>query len=215
MNAAGDRAQRGDGWDATRRRVLDRDGNACRFCGITNDEHKEKHDTELHAHHIIPKRDGGDDVDGNLITVCCRCHRTLEETHGKAVAQIERKRSQETKKTKAVATYTVRYAWHKADEIDDALGEFYKDHPTFSRRFDLFDEGGSAVTIESRNLREMLGDVSSEWAFLINWGYREGMIHAAGKIEGWGGADILDDDALAESNLPEIKNDGEGSGADT
>lgn len=29
------------GWDAARRRVLDRDGHACRFCGI-DDDHRDE-----------------------------------------------------------------------------------------------------------------------------------------------------------------------------
>jgi len=84
------RADRGDGWDATRRRVLERDDQACRFCGVTDEQHRDEHDRGLHAHHIIPKNDGGSDDVDNLITVCCRCHRTLEETHAKALVELDR-----------------------------------------------------------------------------------------------------------------------------
>jgi len=85
-----DTEQPRDGWDATRRRVLDRDGRTCRFCGTTDGEHREEHDTGLHVHHVVPRDDGGTDDPDNLLTVCIRCHRTLEETHSKALKELDR-----------------------------------------------------------------------------------------------------------------------------
>jgi len=77
-----------DEWRAVREDVLDRDGHACRFCGTTNEEHREEHGRGLHAHHIIPDGDGGPDSMRNLITVCQSCHRTLESTHARAISQL-------------------------------------------------------------------------------------------------------------------------------
>lgn len=198
------RGEQGGGWRAIRKRVLDRDGHACRFCGTSNEEHREEHDTGLHVHHIIPEGEGGEDTPENLITVCCGCHRTLENTHAKAVAQIERERSGETARAKASATYAVRRAWGEADHVDEALAEFSEQHPTFARRFGLYNEGGDTDMIDSHSLRSMVGDISSEWAFCVNFGFKLGVIETAGYIEA-PTPDVIDDDALAESNLPDPK----------
>lgn len=77
-----------ESWRSVREKVLNRDSHECQFCGRTNDEHIEKHDRGLEAHHIIPQKDGGSDTLDNLITVCRGCHRTLESTHAKAVTDV-------------------------------------------------------------------------------------------------------------------------------
>jgi hypothetical protein len=50
----------------TRKEVLQRDGYHCIKCGAIG---------ELEIHHIIPVYKGGNDLDGNLITLCHYCHR--------------------------------------------------------------------------------------------------------------------------------------------
>ena len=49
-----------------RRRILKRDDRRCRKCSRKNG---------LEVHHIVAVREGGSDVDNNLITLCRRCHR--------------------------------------------------------------------------------------------------------------------------------------------
>lgn len=49
-----------------RKATLMRDNYTCQLCNAT--------DTMLHAHHIIPQRDGGADSIYNLITLCANCH---------------------------------------------------------------------------------------------------------------------------------------------
>ena len=49
-----------------RKATLKRDNYTCQLCGAE--------DTILHAHHIIPRRDGGGDSIHNLITLCAACH---------------------------------------------------------------------------------------------------------------------------------------------
>ncbi|MCK8824278.1 RNA-guided endonuclease IscB [Fuchsiella alkaliacetigena] len=49
-----------------RKATLYRDDCTCQLCGAT--------DTMLHAHHIIPQRDGGADSIYNSITLCESCH---------------------------------------------------------------------------------------------------------------------------------------------
>jgi len=196
-----DRTPQGDDWRATRKRVLERDDHKCRFCGVSNQAHKEEHDRGLSAHHIIPKDDGGrDDVD-NLLTVCQSCHRTLESTHGKAMAQL--KRHHEEVQAKGGVTFAVKKSWEKINSLDDDLAEFSDGHPTFRREFGVHDENGddSPPSIESHQLREMENDVSSEWAFLVNYGYKQGLLEAIGYIEGWA-PELIDYEALAESDFP-------------
>lgn len=54
-----------------RESVLERDGHECYIC---------KKKTQLHIHHIIPRKDGGKHEAENLVTLCSGCHRTIE--HG-------------------------------------------------------------------------------------------------------------------------------------
>lgn len=70
---------------ATKHEVRERDGQECVFCGMTQEEHQEEHDQQLHVHHIIPQRANGGDKKRNLITVCWGCHKQLEYTQGKAI----------------------------------------------------------------------------------------------------------------------------------
>lgn len=49
-----------------RKATLKRDDYTCQLCGVE--------DTILHAHHIMPVRDGGADSIYNLITLCADCH---------------------------------------------------------------------------------------------------------------------------------------------
>jgi hypothetical protein len=190
--------------------VLERDGHACRFCEIGDDAHRDEHGRGLHVHHIIPERDGGPDVPENLITVCGSCHRTLEHTHAQAVSQLDGApdHASEDTQAKAGATFGVRKSWATADAVDAELAEFANGHPTFCHEFGVFDENGDGAPpcIESRRLKEMVGDATSEWAFLVNWGYKRGLIAAAGFIEGWA-PEAVDGDALEDSDLPAPESD--------
>lgn len=53
----------------TRNFVLDRDHNKCQICNSRNN---------LHIHHIVKRRNGGDHNPNNLITLCASCHRHIE-----------------------------------------------------------------------------------------------------------------------------------------
>ena len=52
-----------------RKATLIRDDCTCQDCG--------KQDCRLEAHHIVPRRDGGNDSISNLITLCQSCHRKV------------------------------------------------------------------------------------------------------------------------------------------
>jgi len=49
--------------------VVSRDGYQCYICGKR---------TNLHVHHIIPRKDGGKHTLENLVTLCGSCHRSVE-----------------------------------------------------------------------------------------------------------------------------------------
>lgn len=53
----------------TRTLVLERDYNKCQICNSRNN---------LHIHHIIKRKDGGNHEPENLITLCASCHRHIE-----------------------------------------------------------------------------------------------------------------------------------------
>ncbi len=55
-------------WTQLRVRVLDRDGWTCQKCKLVS------FNGGLHVHHIIHKKDGGDDIEENLTTLCRACH---------------------------------------------------------------------------------------------------------------------------------------------
>jgi len=57
-------------WDVIRTQVYKRDGYRCVMCGNKG---------KLHAHHIVPVRISKDNSLSNLVSVCNRCHRKLEE----------------------------------------------------------------------------------------------------------------------------------------
>lgn len=49
--------------------IKNRDGWRCYIC---------ERETNLHVHHIIPRRSGGDNSFNNLITLCSGCHKSVE-----------------------------------------------------------------------------------------------------------------------------------------
>lgn len=58
-------------WDERRRRVYRRDNYTCQDCGARGGRDGN---TELHAHHVVPRSRGGGDHLDNLETLCLRCH---------------------------------------------------------------------------------------------------------------------------------------------
>lgn len=76
-------------WEQLRERVLEREGYECRFCGMSDEEHTEENSAGLDVHHILPRKDGGEDSMGNLVALCRSCHRTMETLHGQAMAELD------------------------------------------------------------------------------------------------------------------------------
>lgn len=82
-------------WDSIRNECFNRDNRTCRRCGQPHyqnffdysDRTGEKIrgmslETRLHAHHIRPIKDGGDNTLDNLITLCEDCHKKEHSSIG-------------------------------------------------------------------------------------------------------------------------------------
>jgi len=53
-----------------------RDNNRCQKCG-----YKPSSTSNIHAHHIVPKAEGGDDSVDNIVTLCSTCHDWAPHPH--------------------------------------------------------------------------------------------------------------------------------------
>lgn len=61
-------------WNSRRKTVYQRDNYTCQNCGRQGGPYGN---TELHAHHIVPKSKGGVHETENLVTVCKQCHNAI------------------------------------------------------------------------------------------------------------------------------------------
>lgn len=73
----------GPNWNQARIRVLDRDDEECKGCGMTRDDHYKNHGRDLEIHHITPLREFDGDFEAandinNLVTLCIQCHAKAE-----------------------------------------------------------------------------------------------------------------------------------------
>jgi hypothetical protein len=168
-----------ESWRKTRQKVIDRDDSQCRFCEITNEQHKEKSDKGLSVHHIIPQADGGTDDLDNLIAVCSSCHRTLEETQGKALSQLKNE-SQDADETIEKTREVMMEYEESVDTADDELADWIRAHPVFCRNQALYIEG-----IDQPYNANWLGpggptqcsEINSEFEAAARYGWREGVLN--------------------------------------
>ncbi|THE63992.1 HNH endonuclease [Salinadaptatus halalkaliphilus] len=58
-------------WNQRRKKIYQRDNYTCQDCG---EKGGSRGDSELHAHHIVPKSKGGSHKLKNLTTLCKDCH---------------------------------------------------------------------------------------------------------------------------------------------
>lgn len=82
-------ASRGSAWNRTREAIRQRDGNACRLCGRTKASAPKGY---LVVHHIraFEGDEARDNHPSNLITLCRRCHLSVERGYGNAREQLSR-----------------------------------------------------------------------------------------------------------------------------
>lgn len=70
----------GPSWKESRLDALENDDYECQICSLSNDEHLDKYNQELHVHHIERFANYGIEShakanrDENLVTLCMKCH---------------------------------------------------------------------------------------------------------------------------------------------
>ena len=171
-------------WEATRKRVLDRDGHACRFCDMSEDEHQEKHDQGLHAHHVLPRNAGGEDVPENLITVCVSCHQTIESAHADAVE--EHVNSENDGDDFAISVRKMRERWEEGlRESEQKINSYLRRHPSIQRNQGMVDADDWYDLHFPPKYEPSFGDVGngefkieSEYDFFLSLGFRAGLMEA-------------------------------------
>lgn len=72
----------GSNWKRQRNKCRERDDYECQECGLSREEHMEKYNRKLEAHHIVPKRKFASVEESNklenLLLLCIPCHRNIE-----------------------------------------------------------------------------------------------------------------------------------------
>ncbi|MCA9366903.1 HNH endonuclease [Candidatus Kaiserbacteria bacterium] len=72
-------------WRKIRADVLKRDGFTCQECGYVGQEkisYKGKGNKRaMVVHHIVDRKDGGQDEPSNLLTMCMPCHNKIPGQH--------------------------------------------------------------------------------------------------------------------------------------
>lgn len=63
-------------WRKLRKSVINRDNRRCQECGYRDGGERGS----LHAHHIVPRSEGGPDHKENLVSLCSHCHPKIEES---------------------------------------------------------------------------------------------------------------------------------------
>jgi len=155
-------------WKKTRENVLERDGRECKFCGVSNEQHKAEYDRELSAHHIIPKSDGGSDTEDNLVTVCSSCHKTIEEIHGKAVHQILDDIIVQNPSDKEEAT------WSRIEKLCGVISDYLEKHPTIKHEHEIYPEKDIIHLGKHESMDKDL-DINSERELFMAIGYFQGL----------------------------------------
>lgn len=169
-----------DDWFELRERVLARDNRKCRFCGMSEEEHKEENSASLDIHHIIPREDGGEDQLSNLVALCRSCHRTMEDLHSHAVGQ--KFQTEDYSDDLRNVSQTFRTYYDKEERYEDALWNFAKSNPVFSREFGIYNEHSESSTphVYSWSLSEYATEpdegITSEWEFVAKYGYLQALI---------------------------------------
>jgi hypothetical protein len=68
-----------------RKKAMERDNYACQDCQMSRKEHMKKFNQDLHAHHIVPRSQGGSNFVDNLVILCQECHIKRHKAIGEEV----------------------------------------------------------------------------------------------------------------------------------
>lgn len=161
-------------WEVRRNEVLEEADYECKFCEMTNEEHLAEYSRELHAHHIVPREDGGSDDKTNLVALCQSCHRKFESIHAKRMEEVIRTQDR-TSDLKAL-NHINEESENFTEEIHDDLIEFIQAHPIFTEHIEarVSDDGYVCCDkLDGVNDEEI--DIDSEWMFATTYGYVTGI----------------------------------------
>lgn len=174
-------------WEALREEVLERDGYECRFCEITDDEHRDTYGRGLDVHHIVSREDEATDRKRNLATLCQSCHRTLENLHEQAATGVIQSRYGDDL---AGVNYVFNMYRDRVRKFESELDAFVDGHPIFAKRFAIVDENpdGDMPAIHVYEWGDVVslpnvGEISSEWEFAAAWGYKKGVFHVVSNLD--------------------------------
>lgn len=115
----------------TIKKVLERDKYQCYICGKN---------TNLHIHHIVPRRLGGSDDIENLVALCSGCHMSVEagDTANAVLKCIQRaikqalirirKAKEDREKRLSVGKYKCGWCGVYRDDVDSMLSHLRKMH---------------------------------------------------------------------------------------
>ena len=176
------------GWEKTRQQVLQRDNHECRFCGVSDEAHRDEHGQGLDVHHVIPRADGGNDSPRNLAALCRSCHRTMETLHAQAIGEHVDNYDRSLEGINQI----YRSGWERVKTFDRRLAEFMEEHPTFKNELFIYDENTHADTppaIESDEWGDIVYDnhpieIDSEFRFAVAYGAKKMLAQVIGEIDG-------------------------------
>ena len=112
-------------WNNRRKKVYKKDNYTCQNCGSVGGP---KGNTELHAHHVVPKSSGGTHKISNLTTLCKDCHRAV---HGDIEAPSA---SNKINESSTYGSYAEMYAELRMMFVP--ISELRKDYTDGNYQFD-------------------------------------------------------------------------------
>lgn len=122
-------------WSRIRSKIIRRDAYRCRVIDCT-----VKGAQNLTVHHIVPRDEGGDNRDANLITLCPKHHDEIEIAGLRVIQLIEAWESDQAN-GQNVASRTI---------LDDAAGDYY-DRRKPGRTVHLCDDKTVAAVVKIKN----------------------------------------------------------------
>lgn len=92
--------------------IFKRDGHTCQACFKTRLK-VNREGNFMTCHHIVPRDQGGSDIDQNLITLCSPCHNIIEERNLKSKEEIYGCLTKDTREYKIKSNIAQKHEWRK------------------------------------------------------------------------------------------------------
>lgn len=170
-------------WETTRQAVLDRDGDQCRFCEMTNSEHEDEYGQGLHIHHIIPESEGGSDEPQNLVTLCSSCHKTFESVHADTLSRWAKSHADERGQS-AMASALDEVASEHCESVRyqaDSITGFLENFPSLEQELGV--AGSDIMSVEPPYPANVGEPTESEPDLMWHLGYISGKLSAQNQAE--------------------------------